>query len=264
MRIEDIRKGIAVVSTAVVAICIISVACALAVPGAWVEVDGTDSLSVEWSGLGLMLDGTLEVRSNMNYDMDDLDVKVVMTDPSRGSYATVLDLSDLTLYAHDTTSVDVHRSIPVLSMLLMADDVLTVDGKPLEFRISVSCSYLLGLASFSTEAVVEVPMTADGEVLSWDVVMDDTETWTLGADGLADWILPDEDILIAVSGGGESATLSVTADEGLLTVSAHSDSGLDGVFQRISDSECMQVDGATLDRGQVRTIGEVLDVVRRF
>lgn len=264
MRIEDVRKGIAVVSTAVVAACIISVACALAVPGDWVEVDGTDSLSVEWSGLGLMLDGTLEVRSNMNYDIDDLDLKVVMVDPARGSYATVLDLSDITLHAHDTTVVDVHRSIPVLSMLLMADDVLTVDGKPLEFRVTASCSYLLGLASFSTEAVVEVPMTADGEVLRWDVVTDDADTWTLEADGLADWILSDEDVLITVSGGGESATLSVTGDDGLLTVSAHSDTGLDGVFQRISDSEHMQVDGAVLDRDQVRTIGEVLDVVRRF
>lgn len=261
MRISVARTAVAVVSFMVVATCIMIIAAGMAVDGDWVEIDGTDSLTLEREGPGLVLRGEVELRSNMRYDMEDLRVSIRMTDDARGSRATILDMHGISLASSGTTVLNVCEEIPIQSALLIARDRLAVDGAPLQFRLSASCSYLMGLASFSAEAVLEVPVVAEGEVLSWRVVSDEKDNWTLAVDGLAEHLVPDPHTM-EVSGGGETARISVAEEDGSLIVSVACDSVLDGVLRRISAAEDMVVTGADWGRGTVEAAGEVLDAVR--
>lgn len=258
MTIKALRTTTAVATVIVLASCILVPTYALTASGEWIEVHGTDSLDVRWDGSYLVLDGRIELVSNMPFDMDGLSFDIVMTDGSRGSYAQVLSAEGIDIPSRGTVPLDIHEELPMESMLLIARDRLTIDGEPLEFRISASCGYLMGLAAFEVGALLDIGITEDGEVLSWDVEDIGISQRTVAVHGLRGSLIP-EPRRITASGGGEAVTIGIGGSDGTVFIRIASSGELGGALQRMSASDDLVVEGADLDAQTLRIIGEVLD-----
>lgn len=263
MSIQSVRRAIALLSVVILASCILVPTYALSTSGEWIEVHGTDSLDIQWDGSCLVLEGEVELASNMPFEMEGLSFDIVMTDDSRGSYATVLSVDSIDVPPHGSVALVIDEELPIESMLLMVRDRLTIDGEPLEFRISASCGYLMGLASFQVDAVLNVVIVEDGETLSIDVEDVGISERIIAIDGLKQTLIP-EPQTISASGGGESVTIDIGTSDGALLITAVSSGELDGALQRISSSEDLVIEGANLDAQTLRIIGEVLDRADRL
>lgn len=263
MSIQFIRRAVALASVIVLSSCMVVPGYALCTSGEWIEVHGTDSLDIQWDGSCLVLEGEVELASNMPFEMEGLSFDIVMTDDSRGSYATVLSVDSIDVPPHGSVALVIDEELPIESMLLMVRDRLTIDGEPLEFRISASCGYLMGLASFRVVAVLNVVIVEEGETLSIDVEDIGVSERVISIDGLREALIP-EPRTVSASGEGESMTIDIRTSDGAVLITAVSSGELDGALQRISSSEDLIIEGADLDAQTLGLIGEVLDRADRL
>lgn len=255
MDIGTVRRILLGATLAVFAVLIGIVALAVSPQGDWVTYDvGSPEYGLDNEGLTVY--GTvscpIEISSNMNFDVDSIDVYVYVVDgDSRELVATVEDES---IQAHGTVTVDIDSRFRLSTALLEIYSVAS-EGQPLHLQLEASCTYLLGLASFTLVSDVYIPIAEEGTGIDIQVTEDTDSSFSGTVGGLEAWILPDEreftvsgsgmsvDVTIAVS--GHSIILTMTSDDvvktALTTVASSSDlSAVD------SEGNQMDISGTTV------------------
>ncbi len=260
------RKALLIGSVAVFVVIMTVIVIAFIPSGNWLEIQQTSPVEVSLDGSDMDVSFTVDVTSRMPYDVDDLGIALVLTDRGRGSSVPLYSADGIRLAANETTSLTIETSIWMPATLLTVRDLAMRDGAPLHLELTASCGYLGGLASFRLTSDLDVPVTAEGEKISYAVVDDTMTSFSVRVDGLADWLVPG-DRSLTVSGGGETATLTVSNSDGTAVFSATSDSGLDGVLGRIASADDLLVvdeegDRIDLDADALRTLDSLLEYAR--
>ncbi len=258
------RKLLLAASVAVFVLVFGVIAVAMSPGGDWLTVEKTSPLEVSVDGTDLDLSFSVTVRSSMPYDVKDLSISMSLADPSRGSSVPLYSEDGISIPANGSAEIDVRASIWIPTAALVLMDLAMKDGAPLHIGLEASCGYLGGLASFRLASEIGVPVTAEGERLSFSVLEDTDTSFSVGVNGLAGWLVP-EDRTIYVSGGGEEASITVTGQGSSGILSVRSDSGLDGVLSRISSADDYKaVDGNGDAVGLSKTALRALDTIMQY
>ncbi len=229
------RKLLLAASVAVFALVFGVIGAAMSPSGDWLTVEKTSPLEVSVDGTNLDLSFSVTVGSSMPYDVKDLSISISLIDSSRGSSVPLYSEDGISIPANGSAEIDVKASIWIPTAALVLMDLAVKDGAPLHFDLEASCGYLGGLASFRMVSEIGVPVTAEGEKLSFSVLEDTDASFSVGVDGLAGWLVP-ESRIIFVSGGGEEASISVTGQGSSAMLSVRSDASLEGLLERISSA----------------------------
>lgn len=263
---KNLRTGMLVASVAIVVLAVGIILLAMLAPGNWIEVRESEPIAIGMEGTSIRVTGTVEVDSNMPYTLEDLDVSLVMVDRERGSRTTLYSESGIHVPSGRST-ISIDSGISASTVMLMVRDRAVKDGAALEMELDVDCRYMLGLAGFHLTSDIMVPITAEGSRLEWSVTENTDDSFTVNVTRLADWLIPD-DRRISIFGGGESFDMAVVSDDGEVSVSFHSDQGLDGVLKRIaSSSDAICVDGhGILDWSSedIRDLDSIVSLARRL
>lgn len=264
--VRKCRKGLLVFTVALFVIVLGTIIIALTPSGNWITVEQTSPVEIERNGANLDMSFSVEVASKMPYDINGMDITLTLFDHARGSAVPLYKEEGITIFAHRTTELTIEASVWMPTAALVIRDLAMKDGAPLHLDLTAQCSYLAGMASFMLVSEIEVPVTAEGEKLTYSVPENTSNRFIVKIDGLADWLVPDDWTAI-VSGGGEKTVLSVTGSGSTALLSVVSDSVLDGALGRIASTEdYMAVDEngteIDLDPDALRTIDSILQYAR--
>ena len=262
------RIGLLIGSAVAFAIVILIVLIALTPSGNWLEIHQGSPAEVSRDGASLKISFSVEVDSNMPYDVEGLDIALTMADHGRGSSVPLCSKEGVRIASHGTTEVPIEMSVRIPTAALVLRDLAMKDGAPLHFDLSAKCRYLHGTASFELATEIDVPVAADGEKVSYSVTEDTGTSFSLRIDGLAGWLVPESRVL-HLSGGGEEAVIAVDGSGSSVMFSVRSDSGLDGALERIASSDDFRaVDGEGSEAGLgpdgVRALDTALQYAREL
>ena len=258
-----IRRIIACISAIAILSVVVIVLIALSPSGNWFELEDGYSLDMEMEDTRIVIRCEAVLDSNVPYALDDVEVSLSMVDEERGSRAILFSESGIEILP-GKNDLSLEASISAPTVMLIVRDAAMKDGMPLDFRLNVECGYMLGMADFSLESSVRMPVTEPGHVLEYEIVQNTEDSYVIEIEGLAGWLIPDDRAAV-VSGGGETAELDTEYTGEVLRISFGSESGLDGVFDRIAASSdlrctCNEVP-FDADSDDVRRIGSLLGIL---
>lgn len=263
---KGVRRVLAIIPVLPVIIVAVIVVVALTPSGAWLDITRDAEPSVEVKGAYLDVEVPVLVASHMPYALEDLSFQVTLVDDVRGSYQTVVSSvpSDIPGNGVGTLVLESHIFAPTLYLVM--GDLIERQGSVLRFEVTASCGYLLGLADFTLDAVIDAPL-ADGDgVVTYEIVENSDNTFEVRINGLRSTLMPDDSVYI-LSGGGSYLSVLISSSDGSLVFSVTSTNGLDAAIATLLGSEGksftgsggpMQVDDEDLDM-----FLKALDFVRR-
>ena len=240
------------------------IAVAFTPSGDWVKIEQSSPVELTRNGADINISFSIDVTSVMPYEVSGMDISLSLVDHNNGSYVPLYSENGITIAPHSTTRLDIDTSIWLPSVALVFRDMVMKDGVPLHLDLIATCGYLGGLTSFRLVSEIDIPVTAEGEKLSFATMEDTDESFVIKFNGLADWLIPKERTVV-ISGGNEKMTLSTSGSDGVAILSMTSESGLDGVLNRITSADDFIVEstvGFDIDPDMLRALDLLLQYMR--
>lgn len=266
MNIPVLRRVLLAASILIFAAVIVIVLAAVLQQGEWLKASETEPLELSVDGTEIRVQYSVEVESGMPYDLSDITASIYLCDHTRGSSALLGTVDGLTIEGGGKTLVEFDTGFSSVTTFLIFRDLAVNDGKPLHFDIVVSCGYLMGLASFTLTAEVDVPVSETDGKVDFDIPEDTDTRFTLLADNLAEWVAPDIDATI--SGGGHIMSVTSAYADGAYSVTLESSEGLDAAIDgMIASGGAVMVSGGKttqLTSGDLEALQTALDLMRWY
>ena len=252
---KGVRRVLAIIPVLPVIVVAVIVIVALTPSGAWLDISRDAEPSVEVNGAYLDAEVPVLMASHMPYALEDLSFQVTLVDEVRGSYQTVISSAPTDIPGNGTGTLTLESHIFAPTLYLVMGDLIERQGSILRFEVTASCGYLLGLADFTLDAVIDVPLAEGDGGVTYGIVENSDDAFEVRIDGLRSTLMPDDSVYI-LSGGGSSLSVHIRSSDGSLILSVTSTNGLDAAIATLLGSEGkvftgsegpMQVDDEDLD-----------------
>ena len=252
---KGVRRVLAIIPVLPVIVVAVIVIVALTPSGAWLDISRDAEPSAAANGAYLDAEVPVLMASHMPYALEDLSFQVTLVDEVRGSYQTVISSAPTDIPGNGTGTLTLESHIFAPTLYLVMGDLIERQGSILRFEVTASCGYLLGLADFTLDAVIDVPLAEGDGVVTYGIVENSDDAFEVRIDGLRSTLMPDDSVYI-LSGGGSSLSVHIRSSDGSLILSVTSTNGLDAAIATLLGSEGkvftgsegpMQVDDEDLD-----------------
>lgn len=253
---KGVRRVLAIIPVLPVIVVAVIVIVALTPSGAWLDISRDAEPSVEVNGAYLDAEVPVLMASHMPYALEDLSFQVTLVDEVRGSYQTVISSAPTDIPGNGTGTLTLESHIFAPTLYLVMGDLIERQGSILRFEVTASCGYLLGLADFTLDAVIDVPLAEGDGVVTYGIVENSDDAFEVRIDGLRSTLMPDDSVYI-LSGGGSSLSVHIRSSDGSLILSVTSTNGLDAAIATLLGSEGKVFTGS---EGPIQVDDEDLDM----
>lgn len=186
------RLTMRVVPAVVSSIVIIIVLIAMLMPNGIVSVSETEPISISVKGSEMFMDGRYEIESDLPYPVENLSLKVILTDRGNSSEIILWEKDGITLDPGSNSSLDVHSRFFLPAVVLFAKGLMSNTDASADVIISVSGNYMMGLIDVRVDGHVRSPLTQPGSEIDCSIEKDGLSHMIFTISGLADHLLPDD------------------------------------------------------------------------
>lgn len=263
------RRVLAAVPVVAVAAVLLLIVVAVQ-PGQSIHLcsDGDQRLSAD--GSFVELSGTYRVDSDLSYDLTDVSVRLSLVDPVNGSRMELWSSDGLDIRGGTVTTVDLDVRVFAPTLYFLLTGLVAQEGSVLHFEAVLDGRYMMGLLKAEVSALADVPLAGEGETVAFAVVEDTPEALEVRVTGLADWLVPPSTGAVMECPGAR-VEAAVTAEGDGILLSVRSDGDIEGSLALMESaaeegSLACTWDGEAVEltSGQVRMLGDALDLVREW
>lgn len=236
MDIASIRKIISASSVAAVVTVSIIILVTSAEAFYGVTLEGTEDISIGYSGSTIEVAGNVELESHMHSDIRGVRLELYMCDSSGNSKTLIYSCDSLDVPAGQKILVPLTCSIPFWSLLNTMNENLGSDGSIIYFKICTSLDYVFDFLHIDADMVLSYRLADAGKTVSYSFSPLAEDCFEVYIDDLAKTLVP-ADMSITVSDASCSVNLSISSTGNRFTVRAETAGDIDTAIASLIDSD---------------------------
>ncbi len=236
MDVASVRKIISAVS--VIAVISISLLVVVASSEAFygITLEGTEDVSVSYSGSTITVTGDVELRSHMHSDVRGVSLDLYLSTPSGESKTLLYSCDSLDVPAGQSVNVPLDCSISFWALLNILNKDLGSDGSVIYLKINTALDYVFDLLHVDADITLTYRLADPGKTVSYSFSPLADDYVEVYIDNLTKGLVP-ADMSITVTDASYSVDISMYSAGDRLTVRAETSGDLDTAIDALIDSD---------------------------